>query len=433
MWPFTRKPAPPPDTRATPSERVLAVTVVGQAVWALVDYRSFVAQAYSRNPIVYRSIQLIAQMAAATPLLVNGNSLDEVTGREARLALALSAPSPTMSGPDLLEVIARDDRLAGEAFLEGMEMRGDLVEIAVMRPDYVKVIPAVDGSVARYEFDPGTGKVDYPVPLPGGRGEAAFSRVCHIRQFHPTDQWRGHSPMLAAAPSVMEHNGTADYARGLLKNSARPSGALVYAPRDSDVSAKLTDEQFERLKQELTDNHTGAANAGRPLLLDGGLSWVPMSMTPTEIGAAETRATAAREIALALGVPPLLLGLPGDNTYANYREANVALWRQTVQPMLKRAAARMSKWVQPLYPGARITVDLENAPIAEEERLARFETAKAADFLTIDERRAMVGYPELPDDLGKQVLVSGSMTTLEDVLAADLGAYGPDNAQDMPT
>ncbi len=43
----------------------------------------------------------------------------------------------------------------------------------------------------------------------------------------------------------------------------------------------------------------------------------------------ETRAGAAREIALAFGVPPLLLGLPGDNTFANYQEANRAFWRQT--------------------------------------------------------------------------------------------------------
>ena len=39
---------------------------------------------------------------------------------------------------------------------------------------------------------------------------------------------------------------------------------------------------------------------------------------------------AAREIALAFGVPPQLLGIPGDATYSNYREANGAFWRGTV-------------------------------------------------------------------------------------------------------
>jgi phage portal protein BeeE len=36
---------------------------------------------------------------------------------------------------------------------------------------------------------------------------------------------------------------------------------------------------------------------------------------------------AAREIALALGVPPMLLGIPGDNTYSNYQEATRSFWR----------------------------------------------------------------------------------------------------------
>jgi phage portal protein BeeE len=45
---------------------------------------------------------------------------------------------------------------------------------------------------------------------------------------------------------------------------------------------------------------------------------------------------AAREIALAFGVPPMLLGIPGDNTYANYQEANRAFWRQTVLPLCGR-------------------------------------------------------------------------------------------------
>ena len=52
----------------------------------------------------------------------------------------------------------------------------------------------------------------------------------------------------------------------------------------------------------------------------------------------EAKHAAAREIALAFGVPPMLLGIPGDNTYANYAEANRAFWRQTVLPLVDRTA-----------------------------------------------------------------------------------------------
>ena len=79
----------------------------------------------------------------------------------------------------------------------------------------------------------------------------------------------------------------------------------------------------------------GAENAGRPFLLDGGLEWKAMGFSPREMESGEGRNAAAREIALALGVPPLLLGLPGDNTFKNFEEANLAFWRFTIFPLAK--------------------------------------------------------------------------------------------------
>ena len=110
--------------------------------------------------------------------------------------------------------------------------------------------------------------------------------------------------------------------KALLDNAARPSGALVYAPKDG---GNLTDEQFERLKAELEDELPGRQrNAGRPLLLEGGLDWKAMACRPRTWTSSRRKHAAAREIALAFGVPPMLLGIPGDNTYANYQEANRA-------------------------------------------------------------------------------------------------------------
>jgi phage portal protein BeeE len=54
----------------------------------------------------------------------------------------------------------------------------------------------------------------------------------------------------------------------LLDNAARPSGALVYAGADGTV---LTDAQHNRIKQAFAEQYQGAANAGRPLVLEGGL------------------------------------------------------------------------------------------------------------------------------------------------------------------
>jgi HK97 family phage portal protein len=139
----------------------------------------------------------------------------------------------------------------------------------------------------------------------------------------------------------------------------------------------------------------GAANAGRPLLLEGGLDWKLLSMTPKDMDFMEAKAAAAREIALAFGVPPLLLGLPGDNTYANFAEANRAFWRQTILPLVRRTADSIAHWVTPVYGALRIEPDLDQIAALAVERDALWTRLEACSFLTMDEKRQAVGYPPM--------------------------------------
>lgn len=136
---------------------------------------------------------------------------------------------------------------------------------------------------------------------------------------------------------------------------------------------------------------SGAANAGRPMLLDGGLSWQPLSLTPAEMDFARARDTAAREIALAFGVPPLLLGLPGDATHANYKEANIALWRLTLLPLTSRILSALSAQLQNWWPGLVLSVDRDAVPALSEDRERLWSQVSAAEFLTDLEKRALLG------------------------------------------
>ena len=125
-----------------------------------------------------------------------------------------------------------------------------------------------------------------------------------MKLFHPVNDHYGLSPIEAAAAAIDLHNAAARWNKALLDNSARPSGALVYSS-----GQHMTAEQFERLKSELETSFQGTRNAGRPLLLEGGLDWKAMSLTPRDLDFMEAKNSAAREIALAIGVPPMLLGI----------------------------------------------------------------------------------------------------------------------------
>ena len=192
-----------------------------------------------------------------------------------------------------------------------------------------------------------------------------------------------------AAQLMLHGNAASRWNRALLDNAARPSGALVYDP--GDAGATLTPAQFERLRDEMEAQFQGAANAGRPLLLEGGLSWQAMSMTPAEMDFIRLKEGAAREIAMVFGVPPMLVGLPGDATYANYREAMKALWRQTVLPLADTLLAGIAQALASWGIDERLAVDLDRVPALAEDRERLWARVSAADFLTPDEKRAMLG------------------------------------------
>jgi HK97 family phage portal protein len=140
-------------------------------------------------------------------------------------------------------------------------------------------------------------------------------------------------------------------------------------------------------------------------LLEGGLDWKPMSLTPKDMDFLEAKHAAAREIALAFGVPPMLLGIPGDNTYANYQEANRVFFRQTVLPLASRIGAAIAQWLAPVYGDAvRLVVDADRIDALAADRSALWERVHQADFLTLNEKREAVGYAPLPGGDGLKSL-----------------------------
>lgn len=128
------------------------------------------------------------------------------------------------------------------------------------------------------------------------------------------------------------------------------------------------------------------------MLLEGGLKWQAMSLSPADMDFVATKAAAAREIALAFGVPSMLLGLPGDSTHSNYKEANKALWRLSVLPLAGAILAAMREGLSPWFEGAVLEVDMDMVPALVEDRERLWRMVTAADFVTRDEKREMVGW-----------------------------------------
>ncbi|MEM7520708.1 MAG: phage portal protein, partial [Pseudomonadota bacterium] len=152
--------------------------------------------------------------------------------------------------------------------------------------------------------------------------------------------------------------------------------------------------QYDRLVAEMESHHQGARNAGRPMLLEGGLDWKPMGFSPSDMEFQKTKEAAAREIALAYGVPPMLLGIQGDATYSNYQEAHRAFYRLTVLPLATRVTAALASWIA-TFTGEAVDIkpDLDQVPALALERDAQWARVASADFLSEAEKRALLGLP----------------------------------------
>ncbi len=381
--------APPPEAKSSPTQRLIALTGAGRPRWTPRDYAALAREGYAANPVVHRCVRLIAEAGASLPLVVHGAD-GARAGAEHPLQRLLDRPNPEESGPDLLERFFGALQCSGNGYLEAAgEPEAPPTELYALRPDRVRVVPGPDGWPAGWVYAVDGREVLLP------RAADGTAPVLHLKLYNPLDDSYGLSPLEAAAKAVDVHNASSAWNKALLDNAARPSGALVYGAGGG--AERLTEEQFERLKAELADQHTGAAAAGRPLLLEGGLDWRPMSLSPAEMDFAEGKHAAAREIALAFGVPPQLLGVPGDNTYSNYREANAAFWRLAVTPLAQRAARALTAWLGPRFDGAVVKADLDAAPALSAERGELWARLDAASFLTGAERRRMAGLPPVPE------------------------------------
>jgi len=226
------------------------------------------------------------------------------------------------------------------------------------------------------------------------------SDIRHVKLFNPLDDWYGMPPARAGAYAIDQHNTSMSWIQALLQNSARPSGALS-VPADSTLS----DNQFLELKREIENVYAGPRNAGRPMLLEGGMEWIAMGLSPDDMAIIDTKDSAARDISLAFGVPPLLLNIPGDTTYANYREARLGFYEDTVIPLAHYVTDEMNSWLAPFMQGSEIRPDIDAIEAVAEKRKGIWDMVDNSNELTVNEARAMKGYEPLADATkGSQLL-----------------------------
>jgi HK97 family phage portal protein len=271
-----------PLARSFASPWVFADSASGQSQY---EYTRSVRRAWLDNPVAQRAVRLVSEGIAGAPLVA----------ADPRLAALVQA---TSAGQSLLETLAAQVLLHGNGFVQIMkDGAGRPVELFALRPERMSIIAGSDGWPTGFTYKVGDQSLTIPL-----LDEDASPNLIHIKDFHPADDHYGAGCLSAAEQAIATHNAASAWNRTLLENAARPSGALVY---DSGDTGGLTSDQFDRLKAELASAFAGPINAGRPMVLEGGLRWQPLGLSPADMDFATLKAAAARDISLAFGVPPM--------------------------------------------------------------------------------------------------------------------------------
>lgn len=352
------------------------------------DYADISDYGYQNNVVVYRCVRIMAESISSVKWIayrfdklknkhepiINHNLLD-----------LMDAPNPWQSKASFLGTAISHLLLSGNCYVMAIkDKNGDISELHTLRPDRVCIIPGKNSIPAGYEYSVKNHKTQFYTD------ENGVSDVLHIKLFNPLNDWYGQSPVSVVLNSIKQHNAITKQNISFLKNIGRPSGALI-------CHNSISEETKKRLRNDLRNMHEGGQNAGKILLLEGNFEWKEMGLSQKDLDFGTGKEQAAKEIALAFGIPPILIGITSNATFANYKEARYNFWEETVVPLISEITTEFSNWFKKItkYKDVSLTYDKQSIHALAKRRDSEWKRINDASFLTNDEKRASLGYPTM--------------------------------------
>lgn len=370
---------------------------VGKPVTTPANYEGFASQGFSKNLVVYSAINKIATAAKGIDWVLYSKKKGE-NGKRTEITAhplldLICKPNPLQATASFFEAVVAFKLIAGNSYIElnrGLSGNGPVLELWPVRPDKMKVVGGQNGYPAAYAFSFGGVTRFWPVD--------PVKLTCNIIQwksFNPLNDWYGLSALESAMVTLDQNNQGSKWNLSLLQNSATPSGVLQMKMSESNPRGELTAEQYARIKNEFEAGYQGSRNVGKPLLLEGGLSWQQISLSPKEMDFLKSRESTSIDLCIALGVPPEIMGY-GQKTFNNYGEARLAFYEETVLPTMDDLRDCLNQMLTPLF-GDDLYLDYDKDDI---EALAARRTAKMTalqtlTYITPNEKREQVGYDDI--------------------------------------
>ncbi len=296
----------------------------GGAIWTPKRYDTFARETYMKNVIAFRCIDEIAKGAASVEWNIytrDGKGRRKKIEDHSLIEL-MKRPNPNEGFPFLMIKSVAYLAISGNVFIERVSPttgpnKSIPKELYVHRPDRFKILVDSDtGLLTGYEMNAGGKKTEWDVDPVTQQGD-----ILHLKGFNPLHDFWGMGATEPTAREIDTANEATLWQKSLLENQGRPGMLFMF-------KGELSEDQQKAFEKQLNEKYNGGANAGKNMLLWGGETGVqggsgggvgidvkPYGFTPQEMDWLESNRELARRIAFGYGVPPQLIGIPGDNTY----------------------------------------------------------------------------------------------------------------------
>lgn len=340
-------------------------------------------EGYQTNPYVYAAIDVIAKNVSSIRFTVIDKKRGNREVQKDDIIRLLKNPNPQQSWQSFVKQIVVDYYIAGNVYILATDTKKPAA-LYILRPDRVQIVHDTDiyslSPVKEYRYGP---------------KKYSPREVLHIKNYNPLDNLRGLSPLASLSKSIILSNRAKDWNINLIENNARPSGALISRER-------LSEKQIAFLRQQINEIYSSPENAGRPLLLEGGLEWREMSLRPSDLNWETVINITAKEIAIVLGIPVQLFLRDSGTSNAGFRNALKSLFYNTIFPFCDLLAGELNRWLIPMFnENYELTYDKDDVPALSEDAVQvwdRVIRARLSGILTKNEARRFLDQPDLPED-----------------------------------
>ncbi len=366
---------------------------------------------------VHACVRILAEAVACLPLHLYRYRDDG--GKEKALDHPLyrvlhDEPNPEMTSFIFRETLMSHLLLWGNAYAQVVRNgRGEVVGLYPLLPDRMDVDRDGDGRLV-YTYSPSETS-----RFRGGTVKLPPDQVLHIPGLG-FDGLVGYSPIAMARQAIGLGMAADEYAASYLKNGASPSGVLEHPGTLKDPT---------RVRESWQGMFSGSGNAGRVAVLEEGMKYQPISLSPEASQLIQTRKFQIDEIARIFRIPPHMVGDLEKSSFSNIEQQSLEFVKYTLDPWVVRWEQSMQRCL--FTPSEKkslfIKFNVEGLMRGDyASRMSGYATARQNGWMSANDIRELENMDRIaPEDGGDLYLVNGNMLPL--VMAGRQG--GKDEAE----